>query len=326
MPLPVAVLPFRETDYPAFAQLLRRADPAHASGEPELRHLDASLPPGFVLHRSLLWGDGLLGAVTVETAAMGDRWMIVRPVVAPDAPADTLARLWDEARRLAAPHAPRAFTTVVAGDAPERLAFFEGGGFRELERTWDSRLDLTSFEPERFAGAEERVRAAGLRLASVAQLPDDDATRRRLYGTVVELLGDVPFGERLNIWPYEVWLERYWRNPRRNPESTFVALAGEEIAGWSELRPGTEPDALTNGLTGVRRPWRGRGLARTLKVRALSWARDAGFRTVRTTNHSTNRPMLAINEALGFVREPARITLVRHERFEGPDDGPGETP
>ncbi|ADH61993.1 hypothetical protein Mesil_0045 [Allomeiothermus silvanus DSM 9946] len=36
-----------------------------------------------------------------------------------------------------------------------------------------------------------------------------------------------------------------------------------------------------------------------------------GVRYLRTNNHSVNRPMLAINEAMGFVKEPAFVTLIQ---------------
>ena len=45
-----------------------------------------------------------------------------------------------------------------------------------------------------------------------------------------------------------------------------------------------------------------------LKLRTIGYARNAGYREIRTWN-STNRPMLAINEALGFARQPAWITF-----------------
>jgi len=33
---------------------------------------------------------------------------------------------------------------------------------------------------------------------------------------------------------------------------------------------------------------------------------------VRTNNHQVNRPMLAINEALGFEKEPAQLHLKKN--------------
>jgi len=66
---------------------------------------------------------------------------------------------------------------------------------------------------------------------------------------------------------------------------------------------------LHQGLTGVLRDERGQGIARALKLRTIDYGRANGFREIRTLNDSLNGPMLAINVALGFVREPAWITF-----------------
>ncbi|MFC4425872.1 GNAT family N-acetyltransferase [Deinococcus navajonensis] len=98
----------------------------------------------------------------------------------------------------------------------------------------------------------------------------------------------------------------------RHPEGVWLAVTPDgEWVGISELhmeiaaRPGT----VQNGLTGVLPGWRGQGLALALKLAAARSALARGHTQARTNNHSINRPMLAVNEKLGFVRESATITL-----------------
>ena len=63
--------------------------------------------------------------------------------------------------------------------------------------------------------------------------------------------------------------------------------------------------------TGVRRAYRRHGIAWALKVRNIAWARQQGYTHIRTSNDSTNRAMLSINEQLGYQRLPAWIHLVK---------------
>ncbi len=49
--------------------------------------------------------------------------------------------------------------------------------------------------------------------------------------------------------------------------------------------------------------------ALALKLQAAHYAKAQGGRVIVTQNHTTNRPMLGLNETLGFVRQPAWITL-----------------
>ena len=60
---------------------------------------------------------------------------------------------------------------------------------------------------------------------------------------------------------------------------------------------------------GVRSPAHPGGLAWALKMRTIAYARGHGFRQIRTWNNTMNRPILNINEALGFAKQPVWITF-----------------
>jgi RimJ/RimL family protein N-acetyltransferase len=68
---------------------------------------------------------------------------------------------------------------------------------------------------------------------------------------------------------------------------------------------------LRTGMTGVRREWRRRGIALALKVRSLEFAKAQGFRRVVTENETNNRGMIAINDRLGFVKQPAYVHYLK---------------
>jgi mycothiol synthase len=61
----------------------------------------------------------------------------------------------------------------------------------------------------------------------------------------------------------------------------------------------------------VTREARGQGLATAIKVRALRAVLELGFKTVRTDNDTQNTPMLAVNDKLGYQRQPAVLSMLK---------------
>jgi predicted GNAT superfamily acetyltransferase len=69
------------------------------------------------------------------------------------------------------------------------------------------------------------------------------------------------------------------------------------------------PQVLYQGLTGVVRSHRKRGIALALKLHGTRYAIDHGYAQIRTDNDAINAAMLGINIALGFQPRPAWIEL-----------------
>ncbi len=225
------------------------------------------------------------------------------------------ARLYNGLMAALAPHDPAALRHAIREDYADGLRFLSARGFVEEMRSWESRLDMASFDPTPFAGAEERVAAQGIAIVSARELMASDPDFwPKLYACDCEATRDAPMPEPYTPPPLEVWVKHFTENPNFLPEACFVAVDGDRYVGLSALWRRQASPALDTGFTGVIRSHRRRGIALALKLRALAYAKAVGAPMVRTENASTNRPMLGINEALGFVKQPAWITMVRKFR------------
>lgn len=320
----VTIRPFRDQDYPAAVRVSNAAYPDYPWSEAEFRHWDSRYAlPGvrlerivaedgerhmvgwaefhhdpYQLHPQKLWID-----VTVdpEHQGRGVGTQLYERLLAGLASLDPLA-LWANAR-----------------ETSERgVAFLQRRGFVEKRRTWESRLDVAAFDPAPFLDKAARA-VEGVQITTVAEERQrDPAWVAKLYDLDQEVGEDVPRLERYTPVPMEEHMKRLLENPAWIPEAHFLARDGERHVAESNMFTSDErPDVLYQGITGTRRAYRGRGVALALKLRTIDYARRRGIREIRTWNDSLNAPMLRINVALGFVRQPAWITLEKLVREGG---------
>jgi GNAT superfamily N-acetyltransferase len=307
-------------DTPRVAAFLTAAHPDSPVAAEEIERQDAGRLPGEAHGRTLaLRGREVVGLAETGVPRMDGHpgWLDVTVRTLPELAGGALAEaLLTHAEAEAARHGAQTLVTRVREDWWEK-PFYEARGYAEHDRMWPSTLDLRTLDFARFAGQEARARAAGIRIAPLSDLTHtfDEAAQRRLYALIAALLLDVPSATRISVWPFETWQLRV--AGRMNPAGLFIAAApdGEWVAVSELYLPvPTRPATLHNGLTGVLPAWRGHGVAYALKLAAARAALERGFTHSRTSNHSINRPMLAINERLGFVREAALVTLRREVR------------
>lgn len=121
----------------------------------------------------------------------------------------------------------------------------------------------------------------------------------------LECLADFAVDTPLDVSP-ERWAQDWLGDPM------FLALHDGEVVGCAGL--GLDADDATraeNGLTAVRRDWRGRGLAVHLKLVALDWAAAHGVAEVYTWTQDGNAAMRALNTRLGYATTRVGIQLSR---------------
>lgn len=193
---------------------------------------------------------------------------------------------------------------------PESVAFLARRGFRETMRTWEMRLDVARFDPVPFAHYRDRIRAAGMVIATLAdELARGPGALRRAYELHNAVLADVPSPIPFTPPPFEHYVRSTVESPRALLDAYFIAKIGEEYIGEANLQRPAVGSALHHNVTGVLRSHRGRGIAMALKLATIEYAKAHGATEIRTWTEANNTGMLAINDRLGFVRQPAWITF-----------------
>jgi mycothiol synthase len=193
-----------------------------------------------------------------------------------------------------------AATGGVKESMTDGVEFFTKRGWLEVKRDWESRLKVAGFDFAKFASADDRVAKEGVTITTLAEaLSTDPDAIRKAYELVDVLRVDVPATDAATPETFEEW------------NTFFIAIDKDgRWVGMSNLeRQLEDPTFVWQGLTGTLREDRGRGIAMALKLRTVKYAQGMGVDHIKTWNDQRNRPMLSINEAMGFEKQPAWIAI-----------------
>ncbi len=318
-----SIRPFTPADYRAMAEVRNRIWPDNPMLAETLEANDKRMKPGLILRRLMAEKNG---EVVGWASFFHMEWLYhpqkfgVGVSVHPDQQNQGIgSALYERMLQELQSHDPIKLLASTRADKPEALRFAENRGFVEEFRAWESKLEMSKFDPAQWAKDVEKVLEQGYEIKTLAELMDNPDYERKMYELDHAGSFDVPLppGERFSF-PTQ---ERYWENVRGNPdfrpELWFLAVKDGEYAGVSMLFERPADNDLNTGFTTVRREHRHKGVALALKVAALSHAKSLGKTAVRTENAQVNRSMLGINEALGFEKLPAWIDLAKVLGEEG---------
>lgn len=167
-------------------------------------------------------------------------------------------------------------------------------------------LEIGLNEPPSPALLEEaiaRATAQGIRFFTLSDAGDTLEARFSLYELVREGVVDDPSNDG-TFMPFDDFSQNlfepyYWRWAN----SQFLAAHSRTWVGLVNLQV-REDGYGEFGVTVVRRAYRGKGIARALKLMALSHAHGLGLTCLRTRSDTRNAAILHLNRALGFVENP----------------------
>jgi mycothiol synthase len=181
-------------------------------------------------------------------------------------------------------------------------------GYFEAFRGYQQWLPLHGFEPNRFDPNWQPLLEQGIHLRSLAQLRDGWDTAQKFYDLYISLEQDAPRADQHFVaQSFEEFSANQYDSPSSFPEGVTFAVKDNELIGLNILARDSHASVLHNGLTGVRRDFRGLGLALALKLEGIRVALAHGSEGITSYNASTNTAILKLNEKLGFQRSPATL-------------------
>ncbi|MFN3649894.1 MAG: GNAT family N-acetyltransferase [Armatimonadota bacterium] len=314
---------FTPEDYEALAALTCAVMPDYPTTGDEIRLHDARQDPKCLSARWVWEEDGrLIGAGKYGQWAWmyHPRKFVLDISVLPERQGQGIGRaLYDHVVGALAERNPIVLLANAREDYSRTVRFLQDRGFVAEQREWESRLFMDRYESRGVEEAAAQVRAHGIEIRSLRELQDDPDHERKLYELDWVLLQDVPHTQPLSRTEFEQWRKRFHGDPGLRPDAYIVAVHGDEYVGLTALWGSQGNADLYTGLTGVRREYRRKGIARAMKLRALDYAKRCGCPVVKTWNEQGNEGMLGINIALGFERQPAWIQFARY--LQPPEQG-----
>lgn len=186
---------------------------------------------------------------------------------------------------------------------PTLIAALTEHGFQCIMKGVDTTLDVTAFDPAPFAAEEQRLANEGIRIFSLPQLMESDPEwEQNLYTVQAIVRRDHPRPEGIlaTTIPIEEWRKLTFGSTMRPTLWMIAVAANGAYVGVSNLHVEDAAGKVAhNGLTGVLRAYRRRGVARAIKVNLIKAARREGIEKIHTGNEENN-PMLQLNLQLGF--------------------------
>jgi GNAT superfamily N-acetyltransferase len=295
-----------DPDYEAIAAVTNAVAPEDPTSIDSMRWADATYPGGA---RWIAQTDGrVVGVATAGRIYMyapdfDAFWATIH--VLPDERRRGVGRALLEQARAFARAAGKTHLHIPTNDGrPEGSAFLAHRGFTEYERSKAVRLELIGLSPP------DVVAPDGITLTTLEARPD---LVEGVHAVALAAFPDIPGGDL----PMDVGdlAEFRARDVDRSdiPAGGFIVALDEtdgSVIGYASLSmlPGSST-AAWHDMTAVRRAYRGRGIARAMKLATIRWAIEHDLETLGGSNDVENAPMRGLNAELGYRPVPDDVTM-----------------
>ncbi len=299
-----------ESDPEQVAGLINQVDPKPVTGA-EARAWFTYLPDGRISRRTVADAGGQAAgySAVVHEAYFPPGEFYVWVAVDPSRRGQGIgSALYGDALAFMNTQGAVCLRSEVREDCPAGRQFASRRGFTEDRQLFESVLELSQFDESPHLPLLERLEAEDVRFFSMADVPDEEESLRRLYEVNRATAFDIP-GQK-EFPDFAEFQAMVRRGDWYLPQGQLVAAVGETWVGLAAVQWMPEAGEVYHLMTGVLREYRGRGIARALKIQAIRYARSLGARLVRTNNDSANLAIIAVNRRLGYRPEPGKSLLV----------------
>ena len=189
-------------------------------------------------------------------------------------------------------------------DDNHSIQFLTRRGFKETKRDFESTLELGKLDDTVLDAMDDR--SFDIRTAKEA---DSDRFRHQWHELFEMVRRDIPRDEPPTPLAFEEFAEIFLEDKEFLWDVSMFAFDGDSLIGFTLLYEMDGRGVLFQALTAVHRGHRGRGLAKSLKARAMRRAKQNGFAEAHCDNDTRNTPIIMINERLGYRRKPGMIAM-----------------
>lgn len=221
-----------------------------------------------------------------------------------------LREMWEWIAEQAIADGTRVLHAYAAEDEPRVVENLNSLGYTldRREKVWQ--LDLK--QHGRRLLAEAGAARARMRDEDVELLPlsewDGLETIKKLHALNELTVKDVPTSVPILAQTFSNFKERL--NAPDLPHDRFwIARHSDQAVALSFLRFPPVRGNVWTGYTCSHPEFRGRGIAKAVKLQSLAQAIELGIPFVRTSNDSVNAPMLHINDTLGYDPRPGFMSF-----------------
>jgi len=300
-------------DYARFAALISHVEGRTITGD-TLQSWDAHTIEEDIFHRYAAYLDEeIIGFGDIQKLAVTQfpQFTIWLTIDAPHRRRGYGGQFYDFLAQQAMTYGAKEFISECKDNDPHSLRFAQKRGFEIRRYAFDSQLDLKTFNPDKLLPIVDEVKAQGIRFTSLAAEGNTEAAQRKLFELNMATAGDNPSSDGKNRNTFENFKSKVLTADWFRADGQILAVDGERFVGLSAI--GFESDGMTafNAFTGIDQVYRGRKIAQALSILAAQYAISKGAQVIVTDNDSENAPMLAINDKLGYVRQPGTYWLAK---------------